>query len=212
MTIVSMASTERYWRALRFYSSSWRGRHGADMVTMMMDATDNGEDPLIGAGRRSLMWSGLRQRLASRPFAWLWVALIAVSAGVFTWSAHRMTQIGLYADAHQTDGGVDPWLWPVTIGAVSLFLAAVATLTISMLHVPPLPVRPAQPSRWGWTAWLPLALVLVMPFMGAILPVVSLVAGIRLYRRTRQNRYRALAGTSASIFAVVALIVIPSFV
>jgi hypothetical protein len=44
-----------YWQAWRYYSRTWRERHGADMVAMMLDASDNGEDPLSGTGRRSLM-------------------------------------------------------------------------------------------------------------------------------------------------------------
>lgn len=210
------ADTSHYWLALRFYSRSWRERHGADMVTMMMDASDNGEDPLSRAGQRSLMWAGLRQRFASHPFVWLLVALSVLSLCGYTWSASRMVRNGLYADAHGTNGAVELWLWPVTLGSGLLLLTSIGTLTVSVLYLPPLPYRAITPAPRGWTAWFVfacsvVAMLLFPPLLfGQLFAIVALVAGVWLYRRTRREHYRVLSGLSAGLVASGMLLVLPA--
>ncbi|MFG2196683.1 hypothetical protein [Streptomyces sp. NPDC048639] len=181
------------------------------MVTMMMDAAEDGEDPLSDHGRRSLMWSGLCQRFASRPFAGLLTVLILLSLGVFEWSTYRMVKTALHVDAHDTGGSVsgDLWFWLLPASSALLLLAGITTLTISMLRLPPLPRRPAGTAPWGWTAWPALGASLAMPLVGSVLAVVSLVAGVRLYHRTRQGRYRVLAALSAASIALTALFLLP---
>jgi hypothetical protein len=205
-----------YQRALRFYSRSWRERHGADVVAMMMDAADHGEQPLSPAGRRSLMWAGLRQRFASRPYLWLWAVSSALSMCVFAWAAWRLGRIGLYADEHGTSGAVDLWLWPVALGAALLFLVNIATLTLSALYQPPFPRRTVRPAARGWTAWLPFVGALGAMFLAPVLPVgpllaiTALAAGVGLYRRTGRRQYRALSGLSAAALALGLLALIPA--
>ena len=205
-----------YWRVLRFHSRSWRERHGADMVAMMMDAAEHGEQPLNPAGRRRLMWAGLGQRFASRPYLWLWIGSCALSMCVYAWAVSRMVRIGLYADEHGTSGAVDLWLWPVALGAALLFLVSIATLTLSALYQPPFPRRTVRPAAHGWTAWLAFAGGLGTMFFAPVLPVgplltiTALVAGVGLYRRTRRQQYRVLSGLSASAGALALLVLIPA--
>ena len=209
MTTALTNNTQGYWRALRFYSRSWRERYGAEMVAMMMEAADDGEDPLAKNSRRSLMWSGLRQRFASRPFAAWWLMMTLLSLGIFEWNAFRMVQAAIYADTRGTSGAVGLWLWPIAIGAALLSIASVTTFTVSALHIPPLPRHPVKPAPRGWTAWLALGGSFIVPVGGPLLAVGSLVAGIRLYRRTRKESYRALAGLSCGSLAVTALFLLP---
>ena len=205
-----------YWRALRFYSRSWLEQHGADMVAMMMDAADHGEQPLSPTSRRSLIWAGLRQRFGSRPYLWLWIGSGALSMCIYAWAAVRMIYIGLYADEHGTSGAVDLWLWPVTLGMALLFLVSIATLTVSALYQPPLPRPTIRPAARGWTAWLAFAFglgaMLLAPILpiGPLLAIAALAAGIRLYRRTRREHYRVLSGLSAGAVALGVLVVIPA--
>jgi hypothetical protein len=106
--------------------------------------------------------------------------------------------------------GLDRWLWPATVSSAMVFLAAILAVTVSVLHVPPLPERPVRPARWGWIAWLVFVLsasrVLPLAELGS---VATLVAGARLYRRTREPQYTALAALSAAWIALAALLVLP---
>jgi hypothetical protein len=208
LTVVSTPTDHRlYWRALRFYSKSWRQRHGADMVALMLDASDHGEDPLSGNGRRSLMWSGLRQRFSSRPFVSLWVVLTLLCAGLYEWAAYRDIHIGLYADEHGTNGFNGPALIATLVAAAG-FVAGMTIMTVSLLHWPDFP-RTAAPQRRAWPGWLLLAVGLLSglctPLLGA-----SLAIGARRYRAGGSARYRVLAALSAAGIGFQLLFLLPA--
>jgi hypothetical protein len=195
-----------YWRALRFYSRSWRERHGADMITLMLDARDHGEDPLSGAARRSLIWSGLRQRFASRPYAWVWIAATLASLGLNEWAGYRNLQIAESRHISGFDTGT-LWLklaWTTTV----LFVACLTILTVSLLHRPPLP-KPANASTArSWPGWIVFA-VGAMSFIGVPLVLGSLVIAVRGYRAGGGLEFQLLAILSAVTFAFQVLVLLP---
>ncbi|HZO65864.1 MAG TPA: hypothetical protein VFB74_12735 [Kribbellaceae bacterium] len=207
MTTAS-ASTDQaqYWRALRFYSKPWRERHGADMIAMMLDASDHGEDPLSGAGRRSLMWSGLRQRFGSGPYVWLWIAATLASLGLHEWAGYRNLQI---AERRGVSGwDADRLTLTLALTTAVLFVACLTILTLSLLHRPPF-LRPVDvsPAR-SWPGWIVLA-VGALSWIGVPLVLGSLVIGVRGYRAGGGLEFRLLAILSAIVFAFQVLLVLP---
>ncbi len=207
MTTAS-ASTDQapYWRALRFYSKPWRDRHGADMVAMMLDASDHGEDPLSGAGRRSLIWSGLRQRVASSPWVWFWIAATLASLGLHQWAGYRNLQI---AESRGVSGfDADTVMLILVWTTAALFVACFAILTVSLLHRPPFPRSAGVPAVRSWPGWVILA-VGAMSWFGVPLVATSLVIGLRGYRAGGGLEFRVLAILSAIVVAVQVLVVLP---
>ena len=196
-----------YWRALRFYSKSWRERHGTDMVALMLDARDNGEDPLSDSARRSLMWSGLRQRFASRPYVWAWIALTLLSLGLYEWASLRDMRIEVEAERLGESGSNVASLVTV-LGATVLFIGCLTTLTVSLLHRPAFP-RPTE----GFAArslprWKVFALG-IMSLVGLPLGLVSLIAGVSRYRAGGGLEFRLLAITSAVVIGFQLVLMLP---
>lgn len=196
-----------YWRALRFYSKPWRDRHGADMVALMLDSSDHGEDPLSGTGRRSLMWSGLSQRFGSRPYVWLWIAVTVISLGLHEWASYRNILIGLDADKRGVSG-VNAASLAMTLSSAALFVACFTILTVSLLHRPAFP-RPVEGfAARSWPGWIVFA-VGTMSWLGAPLILGSLVLGVRRYRAGGGLEFRLLATLSAIVLGVQLIVILP---
>jgi hypothetical protein len=196
-----------YWQALRFYSGPWRDRHGADMVALMLDASDHGEDPLSGTGRRSLMWSGLRQRFGSRPYVWPWTAVTLISLGLHQWASYRNILIGLEADQRGVSR-FNPASLGMTVSSAALFVACFTVLTVSLLHRPafPRPVEGLAARSWpGWTVFA----VGTMSWLGAPMLLGSLVLGLRRYRAGGGPGFRVLATLSAIVLGVQLIVILP---
>jgi hypothetical protein len=195
------------WRALRFYSKPWRDRHGADMVALMLDSSDHGEDPLSGTGRRSLMWSGLRQRFGSRPYVWLWIAVTLVSLGLHEWASYRNILVGLEADKRGASG-FNAVSLGIALSSAALFVACFTILTVSLLYRPAFP-RPAEGlAARSWPGWIVLA-VGTMSWLGAPLILGSLVLGVRRYRAGGALEFRVLATLSAIVLGVQLIVILP---
>jgi hypothetical protein len=196
-----------YWRALRFYSRPWRDRHGADMVALMLDSSDHGEDPLSGTGRRSLMWSGLRQRFGSRPYVWLWIAITLISLGLHEWAGYRNILIGLDAEKRGVSGFNAASLG-MTLSSAALFVACFTIVTVSLLHRPAFP-RPVEGfAARSWPGWIVFA-VGTMSWLGAPLILGSLVLGVRHYRAGGGLEFRLLATLSAIVLGVQLIVILP---
>jgi hypothetical protein len=209
LTVVSTPTDHRlYWQALRYYSKSWRERHGADMVAMMLDASDHGEDPLNGNGRRSLMWSGLRQRFSSRPYLSLWIVLTLASAATYAWAAYRDVQIGLYADEHGTSGFNGPALLTTLIAAAGL-VAGMTIMTVSLLHRPAVPRTPPAARGRAWPGWL-LLLLGLFSVAGTPLLAAGLAIGARRYRAGGSAQFRVMAALSAFALGFQLLFLVPT--
>jgi hypothetical protein len=191
---------------LRFYSKQWRHRHGADMVALMLDAEDHGEEPLSGNGRRSLMWSGLRERFASRPYVTLWIALTVAGLALYEWALYRDIPFGVDADEHGTSGFNGPLVVAGLIGAAGL-VTGLTILTVSLLHRPPFP-RPVAALRRGWLGWVTLALGTAF-ILGTPLIVASLVIGVRHYRAAASAQMRVLAILSALALGFQLIVLLP---
>lgn len=195
-----------YWHALRFYSPQWRDKHGSDMVAMMMDARDNGENPLSAKGRRSLMWSGLRQRFASRPYVWLWIALTVISLGLHEWAGYQNLVIAERRGVSGFDtGGLALTLAWIT---AAMFVACLTILTVSLLHRPAFPKPVEVFAARSWPGWIILAagtmFILAFP-----LTLSSLVLGVRRYRVSGLLEFRLLATLSAIVLGIQVLVVLP---
>ncbi|GIH02056.1 hypothetical protein Rhe02_01230 [Rhizocola hellebori] len=196
-----------YWRALRFYSKPWRERHGADMVAMMLDASDNGEDPLSGHGRRSLMWSGLRQRFASGPYVWFWIAVTSISLGLHQWASHRNIQIRQQAERFG-DRDVDMAAYAMVLGSAILFVLCLTILTVSLLHRPAFP-RPVDGFvARSWPGWTLFALG-TLSWLGVPMILGSLVVGVRRYRAGGGMEFRLLAIFSAFVLGFQVTVLLP---
>jgi hypothetical protein len=196
-----------YWQALRFYSKPWRERHGTDMVTLMLDARDNGDDPLSDSARRSLMWSGLRQRFASRPYVWAWIALTLLSLGLFEWASLRNMRIEDEAERLGQSGSNVASLVTV-LGASGLFIGCLTILTVSLLHRPAFP-RPTEGfAARSWPRWTVFALG-IMSLVGLPLGLVSLIAGVSRYRAGGGLEFRLLAIASAVVIGFQLVFMLP---
>ncbi|HEX5203321.1 MAG TPA: hypothetical protein VFW27_25605 [Actinoplanes sp.] len=85
-----------YRRLLWAYPRAYRQRHGAEIVTTLLDLAEAGRRPGLGL-RAHLVLCGLRQRFrlpARRPLAWVAALLAAVALGAFgaaagTWLGWR---------------------------------------------------------------------------------------------------------------------------
>jgi hypothetical protein len=196
-----------YWRALRYYTKPWRDRHGADMVALMLDASDNGEDPLSGRSRRSLMWSGIRQRFASPPYVWLWVAATVASLGLHAWTSRRNIQFRDAAERRQTSQ-IEPALLTLTIGTAALFVACLTILTVSLLHRPAFPQAVATTGVRSWPGWIAFA-VGTLSWVAFPLTATSLVYGVRRYRTAGGTDVRLLATLSAVVLGLQLLVIVP---
>jgi hypothetical protein len=207
MTTASASSDHApYWRALRFYSKPWRERHGTDMIALMLDARDHGEDPLSGAGRRSLMWSGLRQRFATRPYMWLWIAATLASLGLHEWAGYRNLQIAERRHVSGFDTGLLSLTFAFTTAV--LFVACLTILTVSLLHRPPLPLPAGVSTARSWPGWIVFT-VGAMSFIGVPLVLGSLVIAVRGYRAGGGLEFRLLAILSAVTFAFQLFALLP---
>src|ERR1700712_2359521 len=82
-TFISGRREARYQRLLWAYPRAYRSRHGAEMVTTLLEMAEAGG----GRGQAAhLVLCGLRQRFrlpAGRPLAWLGAVLAAVVLGAF---------------------------------------------------------------------------------------------------------------------------------
>lgn len=199
-----------YWRALRFYSKPWRQRHGTDMVTLMLDARDNGDDPLSNSARRSLMWSGLRQRFASRPYLSAWIALTLLSLGLYEWAILRDGRIEEEAERLGQSGPNMASLVTV-LGTIGLFMGCLTILTVSLLHRPAIP-RPTEDfaarRRPRWTI-VALVIMSIMSIVGLPLSLISLIVGVSRYRAGGGVEYRIIAISSAVVIGFHLVFILP---
>ncbi|NUT33729.1 MAG: hypothetical protein HOV79_11705 [Hamadaea sp.] len=173
----------------------------------MLDARDNGDDPLSASGRRSLMWSGLHQRFASRPYVWAWIALTLLSLGLLEWVNLRNIRIEDEAERLGM-GGSNPASFVTYSGAAVVFVACFTILTVSLLHRPALP-RPVEGvAARRWPVWALVALG-AMALAGLPPALGSLIVGVSRYRAGGGFEFRLLAIASAVVIGFQLVFMLP---